>query len=111
MSVFLPFKNVTHRLDGLFIDVLVSVTLAGAVARSFDVHSGMTANVAGVGTSTASDEADTWGEFGRGRGCVDDLASPIPLGGGGTDASFPLRICGCPRRQSAVAVSKHLAPQ
>ena len=51
--MFLPFRNVTHRLDDLFIDVLVSVTLAGAAARSFDVHSGMTANVAGVGTSTA----------------------------------------------------------
>ena len=41
-----------------------SITLAGDAARSFDVHSGLTAAVDGVGGMTASNESDTWGEFG-----------------------------------------------
>ena len=34
------------------------------MAQSFDVHSGLTATVAGVGSSSASNGTDTWGEFG-----------------------------------------------
>jgi probable HAF family extracellular repeat protein len=73
----------THRLDGLFVDVPMSVTLAGAAARSFDVHSGMAANVSGVGTSTATNEADTWGEFGARveTGLTDGLALDLDLAG------------------------------
>jgi probable HAF family extracellular repeat protein len=72
----------THRLDDL-LDVPVSFTLAGAAARSFDVHSGMTANVSGVGTSTANNEADTWGEFGARveTGLTDGLALDLDLSG------------------------------
>jgi outer membrane autotransporter protein len=44
--------------------VPISVTLAGDVAQSFDVHSGMTVTVSGVGSSSANNGTDTWGEFG-----------------------------------------------
>jgi hypothetical protein len=42
----------------------ISFTLAGDVARSFDVHSGLTVNVPGVGLTGGANGADTWGEFG-----------------------------------------------
>ncbi len=57
----------THKIGGLSDEwgpVPVSVTLAGDAVRSFDVHSGLTVNVAGIGSTTASNESDTWGEFG-----------------------------------------------
>jgi T5SS/PEP-CTERM-associated repeat protein len=59
------------------------VTLAGAAARSFDVHSGLSANVAGVGVGTAGNEADTWGEFGARieAGLTDGLALDVDLNG------------------------------
>ena len=53
----------THDLSS-FIDAPVSVTLAGAVARSFDVHSGLTATVPGIAPMEAANSTDTWGEFG-----------------------------------------------
>ena len=53
----------TRDLSSL-IDAPVSFTLAGAAARSFDVHSGLTVNVPLVGITEATNEADTWGEFG-----------------------------------------------
>ncbi|MGA8494391.1 MAG: hypothetical protein WB764_02840 [Xanthobacteraceae bacterium] len=58
-------------------------TLAGAAAHSFDVHSGLTADVSGVGIGTAGNEADTWGEFG-GRieaGLADGLALDLDING------------------------------
>jgi probable HAF family extracellular repeat protein len=57
----------THKIDDLFDQwdhVPVSVTLAGNVAQSFNVHSGLTATVAGVGSTEANNGTDTWGEFG-----------------------------------------------
>ncbi len=62
----------THKIDGFFDDfdsddlrdIPVSITFAGAAAQSFDVHSGLTVTVPGVGSSTASNASDTWGEFG-----------------------------------------------
>jgi hypothetical protein len=42
----------------------ISITLAGDIAQSFDVHSGLTATVSGVGSSSANNGTDTWGEFG-----------------------------------------------
>jgi hypothetical protein len=53
----------THKLDNLF-DKLTEITLVGAIAHSFNGQSGLTVNVAGIGTSTASFERATWGEFG-----------------------------------------------
>jgi hypothetical protein len=35
----------------------MSITLAGAIAKSFDVHSGLTVNVSGVGSSSAANWA------------------------------------------------------
>jgi probable HAF family extracellular repeat protein len=58
----------THSLTTLDFDattnIPLSVTLAGAAARSFAVHSGLTATISGVGQTTASNQSDTWGEFG-----------------------------------------------
>ena len=53
----------THTLPSILQEP-DSLTVAGAVARSFDVHSGLTATVPGVGLVTASNMSDTWGEFG-----------------------------------------------
>jgi T5SS/PEP-CTERM-associated repeat protein len=46
------------------IDVPASITLAGDAARSFDVHSGLTATEPGIGGMNAANASDTWGEFG-----------------------------------------------
>jgi hypothetical protein len=41
-----------------------SLTLAGDVARSFDVHSGLTASIPGLSPMEAPNQTSTWGEFG-----------------------------------------------
>lgn len=41
-----------------------SLTLSGAVARSLNVDSDLTATVSGVGTIEAEDKSHTWGEYG-----------------------------------------------
>ncbi|HEX3666828.1 MAG TPA: hypothetical protein VHU23_16510 [Rhizomicrobium sp.] len=53
----------TRNLRGL-IALPWSVTVGGNIARSFAVHSGLTATVDGLGSMTAANIADTWGEFG-----------------------------------------------
>jgi T5SS/PEP-CTERM-associated repeat protein len=53
----------TRDLEDIFYTPL-SVTLAGAAARSFDVHSGLHVTETGIGTMTSSDNAITWDEFG-----------------------------------------------
>ena len=45
-------------------DAPISFTVAGAVARSFDVHAGLTATLPVIGDIAAANGADTWGEFG-----------------------------------------------
>jgi Autotransporter beta-domain len=61
----------------------ISFTLAGDVARSFDVHAGLTADVPGVGNVSAANEADTWGEFGARieTQLTDQLALDLDLNG------------------------------
>jgi probable HAF family extracellular repeat protein len=66
MSVMRAGGSWTHNLADIRMNdftLPVSLTLAGAIAHSFDVHSGLTAN-SGLGTSTAANTSDTWGEFG-----------------------------------------------
>ena len=83
----------THKFDDIQLDadhnLPVSITLAGAIAHSFDVHSGLTATVASLGTSTAANVTDTWGEFGgRIEGQVtSNLAFDVDINGttGGGD--------------------------
>jgi hypothetical protein len=57
----------THHVDdlvGRWGPVPVSITVAGSIAQSFDVHSGLTANVSRIGSSSAANTNDRWGEFG-----------------------------------------------
>lgn len=55
----------THDFDDVpTLNIPVSVTLAGAVARSFATSSGLRTTVDGIGTLRADGENETWGEFG-----------------------------------------------
>lgn len=55
----------THDFDDVpTLNIPVSVTLAGAVARSFATSSGLRTTVDGIGTLRADGQNETWGEFG-----------------------------------------------
>ena len=56
----------THSMDGLFFPghIPATFTLAADYAQSFDVRSGLTAEVPGIGTSAAANTGDRWAEFG-----------------------------------------------
>ncbi len=74
----------THDFENVpTIDIPVSLTLAGAVARSFAVDSGLETTVDGIGTLRAGGQNDTWGEFGaRLEGHISDsIALNLDLNG------------------------------
>ena len=58
----------THHFFDVQLDddlnVPISFTLAGAAAHTISEHTGLTATVAGIGSATATNTSDTWGEFG-----------------------------------------------
>ena len=61
--------------------VPVSITVAGSIAQSFDVHSGLTATVSGIGSSSAANTRNRWGEFGFRRGTLTDRLNDLDFTG------------------------------
>ena len=89
----------THKLDiasDAWGDIPVSITFAGNAARSFDVHPGLTVNVSGIGTTTAANKADTWGEFGTRltAGLTSNLDLNLDLNGTTGDTALGTAIHG-----------------
>jgi hypothetical protein len=68
MTILRAGPSWTHDVGSIHWDdnhaTPLAVTFAGAVAHSFNVHSGLTAVVPDIGTTMASNTSDTWGEFG-----------------------------------------------
>ncbi len=82
--------SVTHNLESLTNTHNTSITASASIARSFDVKSDLTVNVAGIGATTGSDNARSWSEFGL--QVNHKLTEKVTIGAGltGTAAAQPV---------------------